>query len=67
MLDEDRIGQVCSYRGKATTIISIENDHNMNQWYKYKCPKPKCGCEWKEKIHNNDGSDNLCWIVNAPC
>lgn len=58
------IGAIAGYCAGKTTIMSIENDHDMNQWFKYKCPR--CGCNWKEKIHTNDDPDDPSWIANAP-
>ena len=45
------IGAIAGYFAGKATIMSIENSHDLNQWFKYKCPNFKCGCEWKEKIH----------------
>lgn len=59
------IGAVAGYFVGKATIMSIENDHDMNQWFKFKCPK--CGCTWKEKIHTNDNPDDPSWMANAPC
>ena len=58
------VGAVVGYFAGKATIMSIEDDHDMRQWYKYKCPK--CGCEWKEKLHTNDHPDDSRWISNAP-
>lgn len=58
------IGGVIGYVGGKETILSIEDDHDENQWFRYKCPK--CGCNWKEKIHTNDDPDDPSWIANAP-
>ena len=55
---------VVGYFVGLMTIMSIENDHDMNQWFKFKCPN--CGCEWKEKIHTNDDPDDPSWMANAP-
>ena len=60
------IGAIAGYFAGKATIMSIENDHDMNQWFKYKCSNSKCGCEWKEKIHTNDDPDDPSWIANAP-
>lgn len=57
-------GAAAGYYGGKATVLSIENDHDQNQWFKYKCPK--CGCEWKEKIHTNDDPDDPSWLMNAP-
>lgn len=46
-------GDRARWVGKAT-IMSIECDYDMNQWFKYKSPNHKCGCECKEKIHANN-------------
>lgn len=58
------IGGVIGYFSGKATVMSIENDHDMSQWFKYKCPK--CGCEWKEKIHTNDDPDDSRWLTNLP-
>lgn len=58
------IGGVVGYYIGKKTIMAIEDDHDENQWFKYKCPK--CGCEWKEKIHTNDHPDDPRWLMNAP-
>lgn len=58
------IGAIAGYFAGKATIMSIENDHDMNQWFKYKCPK--CECNWKEKIHTNDDPDDPSWMMNAP-
>lgn len=58
------IGAIAGYFAGKATIMSIENDHDMNQWFKYKCPK--CECNWKEKIHTNDDPDGPSWMMNAP-
>ena len=60
------IGGVAGYFAGKATIMSIENDHDMNQSFKYKCPNSKCGCEWKEIFHINDDSDDTSWMQNAP-
>lgn len=52
-------------KGDRATIIFIENDHDMNQWFKNKCSNPKCGIEWKETIHTNDNPDDPSWMMNA--
>lgn len=57
-------GAAAGYYGGKATVMSIENDHDMNQWFKFKCPK--CGCEWKEKIHTNDHPDDPSWLMNQP-
>lgn len=58
------IGAAAGYLIGKATIMSIENDHDMEQWFKFKCPK--CGIEWKEKIHTNDDPDDPSWLMNAP-
>ena len=58
------IGGVVGYIAGKETIMSIEDDHDENHWFKYKCPN--CGFEWKEKIHTNDDPDDPSWIANAP-
>ena len=58
------IGAAAGYLIGKATIMSIENDHDMEQWFKFKCPK--CGIEWKEKIHTNDDPDDPSWLRNAP-
>lgn len=58
------IGAAAGYYGGKKTVMSIEDDHDENQWFQYKCPK--CGCKWKEKIHTNDNLDDSSWIGNAP-
>lgn len=60
------IGGVAGYFVGRETIMAIENDHDMDQWFKYKCPNPDCGCEWKEKIHTNDNPDDPSWMMNVP-
>ena len=60
------IGGALGYFAGKATIMSIEDDHDENQWFKYKCPNPNCGCEWKEKIHTNDDPDDPSWMANAP-
>lgn len=57
-------GATAGYYGGKATIRSIENDHDENQWFKYKCPN--CGCNWKEKIHTNDHPDDPTWLTNVP-
>lgn len=54
---------VVGYFMGLITIMSIEDDHDMNQWFKYKCPK--CGYERKEKIHTNDDPDDPSWLANG--
>ena len=58
------VGATIGYFGNKVTIMSIENSHEEDQWFKFKCPK--CGCEWKEKIHTNDNPDDPSWLANAP-
>lgn len=58
------IGAIAGYFAGKATIMSIENDHDMDQWFKYKCLK--CGCNWKEKIHTNDDPDDPSWMMNSP-
>lgn len=60
------IGAIAGYFAGKATIMSIENDHDMNQWFKYKCSNSTCGCEWKVKIHTNDDPDDPSRIANAP-
>jgi len=57
-------GAAAAYQGGKASVMSIENDHDQSQWFKYKCPK--CGIEWKEKIHTNDDPDDPSWMTNAP-
>lgn len=57
-------GAAAGYYGGKATVMSIENDHDQNQWFKFKCPK--CGIEWKEKIHTNDDPDDPSWLMNQP-
>lgn len=54
------IGAAVSYIGNKKAIMTIEDDHDQSQWFKYKCPK--CGCQWKEKIHTNDDPDDPSWM-----
>ena len=42
--------------GGRASVMGIENDHDENHLFKYVCPK--CGCNWKEKIHTNDHPDD---------
>lgn len=56
------IGGTIGYFGGKAGMMSIEDDHDMQQWFKYKCPK--CGTNWKEKIHTNDNPDDTRWISN---
>lgn len=58
------VGAAVGYWGGKASMLSIEDDHDMTQWFKYKCPN--CGCNWKEKIHTNDHPDDTSWIANAP-
>lgn len=55
-------GATAGYYGSMKTIMSIEDDHDKEQWFKYVCPK--CGIEWKEEIHTNDHPDDPSWISN---
>lgn len=56
-------GAAATYAIAKHNIMSIEDDHDENQWFKYKCPK--CGCNWKEKIHTNDHPDDPSWLINS--
>ena len=61
------LGAIAGYfAGKATILGGLILIFIGIQWFKYKCPNPKCGCEWKEKIHTNDDPDDPSWIANAP-
>lgn len=57
-------GAAAGYYGGKSTILSIKDDHDQNQWFKYKCPQ--CDIEWKEKIHTNDNPDDSSWLRNQP-
>lgn len=56
------IGGTIGYFGGKAGMMSIEDDHDMQQWFKYKCPK--CGINWKEKIHTNDNPEDTRWLSN---
>ena len=53
-------GAVASYYANKAAILSIEDDHDENQWYKYSCPK--CGTNWTEKLHTNDDPSAPSWL-----
>jgi len=55
------IGAVVGYYGGKRSMLSIEDDHDENQWFKFKCHH--CGCEWKEKIHTNDNPEDSTWLT----
>lgn len=57
------VGAAVSYFGNKKAIMSIKDHHDKSQWFKYKCPK--CGCQWKEKIHTNDDPEDPSWINAA--
>ena len=57
-------GGALGYYANKKAIMAVEDDCDQNQWFKFKCPK--CGCNWKEKIHTNDHPDDNSWIANAP-
>lgn len=50
------IGAAVGFFGGRASVMAIENDHDENHLFKYVCPK--CGCNWKEKIHTNDHPDD---------
>lgn len=56
------IGGVIGYFAGKSAVMSAEDSHDMNQWFKYKCPN--CGCTWKEKIHTNDNPDDPSTLMN---
>ncbi len=56
------IGGILGYRGGKKAMLSIEDDHEEDQWFKYKCPH--CGCEWKEEIHTNDNPQDTTWLTH---
>ena len=56
-------GAAATYAIAKNNIMSIEDDHDQNQWFKYKCPN--CGHNWKEKIHTNDDPDDPSWLANS--
>jgi predicted RNA-binding Zn-ribbon protein involved in translation (DUF1610 family) len=58
------IGAGIGYFAGKKTVMSIEDDHDTNHWFKYKCPN--CSYERKEKIQSNDDPDDPSWIGNAP-
>ena len=60
------IGAIASYFAGKATIMSIKNDHDMNQCFKDKYPNPKCGYKWKEKNQANDNPDNQSWVAYIP-
>ena len=57
------IGAAVCYFGNKKAVMSIKDHHDKSQWFKYKCPK--CGCQWKEKIHTNDDPEDPSWMNAA--
>lgn len=57
-------GAALGYVGGRETAKSMENDYDPSQWFKFKCPK--CGCNWKERIHTNDDPDDPTILMNIP-
>lgn len=55
------IGAVIGYHLGKQAMLDIEDEHDQNQWFRYKCPNG-C-CEWKEKIHTNDHPDDPTWLT----
>lgn len=56
-------GAAAGYELGKHSMMSISDDHDENQWFKYKCPN--CGTNWKEKIHTNDHPDDIGPLVNS--
>lgn len=56
-------GAAATYAIAKHNIMGVEDDHDENQWFKYKCPK--CGTNGKEKIHTNDHPDDIGPLVNS--
>ena len=57
------IGGTIGYFGGKESMMSIEDDHDMSQWYRFKCPN--CDYECKEKIHTNDSPDDPSVLHNT--
>lgn len=46
---EAGIETIVGYFADKVAIMSIENNHDMNQWFKYKCPIPNVVVNGKRK------------------
>ena len=57
------IGAAVGFFGGRASVMGIENDHDENHLFRYVCPK--CGCNWKEKIHTNDHPDDSSHILTG--
>lgn len=57
------IGAAIGYAAGKSANMSNADIHNSKQWYKYKCPK--CGTNWKEKIHTNDNPEPIDHPLNG--
>lgn len=55
-------GAVAGYEIGKHSMMSIEDEHDEEQWFKFKCPN--CGCNWKEKIHTNDDPQDNSSLMN---
>lgn len=56
-------GAALGYYFNKKAAMAIDDDYNMEQLFRFKCPK--CGCEWKEKIHTNDHPEDASIILNT--
>lgn len=57
-------GATLGYCANKKVAMAMDDDYNTEQWFKFKCPK--CGNEWKERIHTNDHPDDPTPLMNAP-